>query len=90
MLHASPADIDVVIVDGVVRKSKGSLVDVEVDGAAREMVRREKLEWSEIAKETVKSRERIQKEIEGLDVEAGVRTLMGMWGVPNDVVVDIE
>jgi hypothetical protein len=90
IMHSSPADIDMVIVDGIVRKKEGKLVPVSVDSVAKEIIGKETLEWSEVAREIVKSREVMQKEIEKVDVAEGLATLMAMWQVPQDKMVDIE
>ena len=38
ILHSSPADIDTVIVDGVVRKQGGKLLDVKLDEDGNKVV----------------------------------------------------
>lgn len=90
ILHSSPADIDTVIVDGIVRKKDGKLVSVSVDAGAKEVVGKGTLEWGEVAKEIVKSRELIQKEIEKVDLAEGQKTLMAMWHVPQEMLVDVD
>ncbi|KAF2676989.1 Metallo-dependent hydrolase [Lentithecium fluviatile CBS 122367] len=90
ILHSSPADIDTVIVDGIVRKRDGKLLPISVDAGASGIVGKETLEWSEIAKEIVKSREVIQKETEKVDVAEAMGTMMGMWQVPAGLIVDVN
>jgi hypothetical protein len=88
ILHSSPADIEVVIVDGVVRKRDSKLVPVIVDQGAKQVVDKERLVWSDIAKEVVKSREGIQKEVEGLDFVEGQKAILKMFHVDESVFVD--
>ena len=90
LMHSSPADIGTVIVDGIVRKEGGRLVGVRVDEGAREVVGREGLEWGDVAREILKSREIMQEELEKVDIKEAVGTLMGMWGVPEGMVVNVE
>lgn len=68
--HSSPRDVVGVIVDGVVRKESGALVSVEVEGGKR-------LEWRDVAKELLASREKIQGFVEKMDYPRIMRD-MGM------------
>ncbi|KAF2189355.1 5-methylthioadenosine/S-adenosylhomocysteine deaminase n1 [Zopfia rhizophila CBS 207.26] len=88
VLHSSPSDIETVIVDGVVRKKEGKLVTVDVDEGVRQVVGRQSLEWRDIAREVVKSRERIQKEIDKLDFQKEKRVLMKALYIDEGVFVD--
>lgn len=58
VLHSSPADIDTVIIDGIVRKRGGVLLPVAVDDAAADVTDEEVLEWTAVARKVVQSRER--------------------------------
>ncbi|KAF1998600.1 Metallo-dependent hydrolase [Amniculicola lignicola CBS 123094] len=84
ILHSSPADVEIVVVDGVVRKRGGKLVAVGVD---KEIVGKERLEWSEIAREVVRSREEIQAEIEKIDFGELESSLMKMFHLDERVFV---
>jgi cytosine/adenosine deaminase-related metal-dependent hydrolase len=88
ILHSSPADIDSVIVDGIVRKRDGKLVPVDVDEIAKETVGKETLAWGEIAKEIVRSREGIQKEVDTLDFVEGKKALFNMFHVDENLFVN--
>ncbi|KAF2638291.1 hypothetical protein P280DRAFT_500072 [Massarina eburnea CBS 473.64] len=68
ILHSNPADIETVIVNGILGKSEGKLVGISVDTSAKEAVGRTELGWSEIAKEVVKSREAVQSETEKVEL----------------------
>ncbi|KAF2494325.1 Metallo-dependent hydrolase [Lophium mytilinum] len=91
VMHSSPADVEVVIVDGVVRKRGGRLVDVVVDEVAREVLGgRETLAWKDVAKEIVRSREEIQREIEKIDfVDSKERLVKSFYVDQSKLVEDI-
>ena len=77
------ADVETVIVDGVVRKRGGKLVDVNVSEGGKG-----KLSWAEIAKEVRHSRTEIQKRIDGLSIEQGRKTLLGAYHTDVSKLVD--
>jgi cytosine/adenosine deaminase-related metal-dependent hydrolase len=65
---SSVRDIEIVIVDGIIRKEHGMLVDVDMKG--------QKTTWRGIAKELRGSREEVQKRLDKLDVEKGKELLI--------------
>ncbi|KAL7901625.1 hypothetical protein HDV63DRAFT_404819 [Trichoderma sp. SZMC 28014] len=70
VLHSSIADIETVIVDGRIVKQQGKLVPVELDMSLSDFKpAKARLEWSDVAKELLKSRQRV--------VEAGNKTWKG-------------
>ena len=89
ILHSSPADIEYVMVDGILRKKQGKLVDVTVDETATTTVGATKLMWKNIAEKVVMSRERIQVEIEKIDFKENLGQLMDIWHVDKSSIVDI-
>jgi cytosine/adenosine deaminase-related metal-dependent hydrolase len=88
ILHSSPADIEMVIVDGIVRKNGGKLTSSKVDEGAREVIGKETLDWSDIAAEVLRGRERMQKEMEQIDMKAGKRALLKTLGVDEAIFLD--
>ncbi|WXC52722.1 hypothetical protein QX201_012386 [Fusarium graminearum] len=56
VLHSSIGNVDTVIIDGIVRKRGGKLVDVEVEEDMRDVAGKEHLGWSDVAKAMRKSR----------------------------------
>lgn len=76
ILHSSPADIDTVIVDGVVRKQSGKLIDVKLDAGGEELAGKGSLSWPDVAKNLIRTRERIQEEAEKIDYKDGKRKVM--------------
>lgn len=61
VLHSSIRDVDTVIVDGIIRKEGGKLMTVESG--------ERKLEWGDIARELIQSRERIQEKVDEIDYD---------------------
>ncbi|PVI06703.1 Metallo-dependent hydrolase [Periconia macrospinosa] len=84
ILHSSPADIDMVVVDGIIRKRNGKLLPVNVDATAKEIVGKETLEWHEIAQKILRSREVIQRKTEDVDVQAGVESVRKIWHISEN------
>ncbi|KAJ5930561.1 hypothetical protein N7466_006054 [Penicillium verhagenii] len=79
LLHANVGDIEVVIVDGVVRKECGELVDVQllsdIHGTPGEMVHQR-----DISKRLLESRERIIERGRGQDAGRGMEFLYKTFG----------
>lgn len=89
ILHSSPADIDTVIVDGIIRKSNGKLLTVQVDDAAKQFIGMDTLEWPTLAKEVVESRARIQKEIDTIDWDETRGTLHKMFHIKKEYLYEV-
>ncbi|KAL7926141.1 hypothetical protein ACQKWADRAFT_281869 [Trichoderma austrokoningii] len=91
VLHSSIADIETVIVDGRIVKQQGSLVPVELDLSLSDFKpAKAQLEWSDVAKELLQSRQRVieagKKSWEG-DLEKTVGGVMKAFHIdPSDVV----
>ena len=84
ILHSSPADVDTVIVDGIVRKQSGKLLDVGLDGAGKQLVGKDSLSWKDIAQNLIRTRERIQKETEKIDYIDGKQKVMQSFYMTED------
>ncbi|RGP78950.1 hypothetical protein FLONG3_2855 [Fusarium longipes] len=56
VLHSSIGNVDTVIIDGIVRKRAGKLVDVKVEKDMRDIAAKEYLGWGDVAKAMRKSR----------------------------------
>lgn len=92
VLQSSPKDIEIVIVDGVIRKEGGKLRNVDL-GAGREVWDKdgwkgESLGWGDISGELVKKRERVQGKIEKLDMEDAMRGVIKRFHIDENVLVD--
>jgi cytosine/adenosine deaminase-related metal-dependent hydrolase len=88
ILHSHPGDVEYVVVDGVLRKRAGKLVNVDVEKQSQEFVGRQKLAWEDVAKEVIARREVMQKKIEKLDMPAVSEALIDQWGLDRSKLVD--
>ncbi|KAJ6606051.1 hypothetical protein DFH09DRAFT_1119187 [Mycena vulgaris] len=82
VLHASVRDIDTVIVDGRIRKAGGKLVAVELAEEGRSM------EWKDVAKELLKSREQLEEKMGKLDMEAARTATIAAFYIDPTSIVD--
>ncbi|KFY94427.1 hypothetical protein V500_03275 [Pseudogymnoascus sp. VKM F-4518 (FW-2643)] len=80
--HSGVRDVETVIVDGVVRKRGGRLVSVEVEGG--------KMEWEGVAERVERSRGEVQRRIEGVDLEAAKKLVVGMWHIDESKIKAVE
>jgi hypothetical protein len=71
VLHSSPADIETMIIDGVVKKRHWMLEDV---GWANKIG--ERLSWKDISRKLVKKRVEIQKKAEKLDMDTAMKAVV--------------
>lgn len=80
VLHSSERDVELVIVDGVVRKEAGCLVDVSVNPEFKVegslAAAGKKLTWSDIAREVRASRLALNKKWESIDMDAAEEVTM--------------
>ncbi|KAI4680319.1 uncharacterized protein J4E84_007967 [Alternaria hordeiaustralica] len=88
ILHSSPADIETVIVDGILRKKDGKILPVHVDSGAKEMIGNDTLDWPSIAKEIVSGREKMQKEIDKIDFDEAYEAILKMFHFDKTKLVD--
>lgn len=88
ILHSSPADVDTVIIDGIVRKRDGNLMEVQLDDTGRKVSGKDELEWKDVARELLKTRKRIQAETEKIDMEAAEKKVMAAFYVTEDELED--
>lgn len=88
ILHSNPSDIEYVLVDGVVRKRAGKLVNVDVDKRAQGHIEQLKLSWEDVASQVIKRREVLQKRIEQIDMPAATEALIDQWYLDRSKLVD--
>ena len=88
ILHSSPADVDTVIVDGIVRKQGGKLVDVALDNEGKQVAGKDSVKWSDVAGNLLKTRERIQAECEKIDFDAAEKKCMEAFYISPDDLED--
>jgi cytosine/adenosine deaminase-related metal-dependent hydrolase len=89
ILHSTPADIDTVIVDGIIRKEGGKLLPVSVDGAARQVTGETILDWTTVARKIVSSRANMQEEIDKIEFVEASNALHKLFYVDESRIVDV-
>ncbi|KAK4503600.1 hypothetical protein PRZ48_004515 [Zasmidium cellare] len=89
ILHSSPADIDTVIVGGQIRKRAGKLLPVAIDSEGKSVAGKDTLDWPEIAKAVVKSREGLQKQVDGIDMVEATDRVKDWFHITDSMLVDI-
>ncbi|KAK5731719.1 hypothetical protein LTR17_011190 [Elasticomyces elasticus] len=89
VLHSSPADIDMVIADGIVRKRGGKLLLVDLDDNGKQIAKgRSQLAWRDVAKRLLASQEKLEKKLVGIDFGKAEIGLMEAWHIDPATVVD--
>lgn len=89
ILHSSPADVDTVIVGGQIRKRSGRLLPVVLEGEGQSVAGKKKLDWPDVAKAVVESREGLQKQIEGIDMVEGAERVKDWFYINDSMLVDV-
>jgi hypothetical protein len=84
ILHSSPGDVEVVIVDGVVRKSGGKLGAVNVQGGRRLWAGEER-DFLEL----VRRREVLQEKVEKIDIAEAKRGVIKGFYIDESRIVDV-
>ncbi|TKA66975.1 hypothetical protein B0A49_12348 [Cryomyces minteri] len=89
VLHSSPADIDMLIVDGVVRKDNGELRSVEiVADDAKWAGNRSSLKWADVAKEIIMRRKVIAEKLAKIDMVNAQEGAMKAFHYNRDLLAD--
>ncbi|KAM0694466.1 hypothetical protein Q7P36_004821 [Cladosporium allicinum] len=88
ILHSHPGDVEYVVIDGILRKRAGKLINVDVEKQSQEFVGQQKLAWKDVAKEVIARREVLQKKIEKIDMPAVTEALIDQWGLDRSKLVD--
>ncbi len=83
VLHSSPRDIDMVLVDGVIRKEGGKLVDVGVEAAPNGgrgvMEVGKTVMWKDVTERVLESRRALKEKTDGIDMKQGEEYAMGLF-----------
>ena len=80
--HSDLRDVNTVIIDGQLRKENGGLSDVEVGGKT--------MQWRDVAKEVNRSREQLLKRVDGCSLDKMREVLVGMFGINDSKLVEVE
>ena len=89
--HASIRDIEMVIVDGQVRKEAGKLLPVTIDAKAAESgagLEGMEVSWKDVARNLLRSRERIEARIRNIDFEECRKGMIKAWNVNKRNIVN--
>lgn len=87
ILHSSPGDIEYVVINGVLRKRAGKLINVEVEKQSHGFVSQQNLAWEDVAKEVIARREVLQKKIEKIDMAAATEAIIDEWHLDRSKLV---
>jgi hypothetical protein len=89
VLHSSPADLEMVIIDGVIRKEGGKLKSVDFS-EGNEIWDGEKgvWEWKEISKELVRRRVEMMKKLEKIDFQAATKGVIQGCYIDEEKIVE--
>jgi hypothetical protein len=92
VLHSGPADIEMVIVDGIVRKRHWMLEDVNTGVDANQMWNGGdeiggKLTWKK-CRELIKTQVNLQKKVDKLDMDAAKKSVIKGFYIDESMIVD--
>ena len=92
VMHSNPSDIEMVIIDGVIRKLGGKLVDVSVAAAPDEskslVPAGQQLTWGQIAKEVKESRLSLKERTKKVNMDSGEQFVIDAFFVSTSNMVD--
>lgn len=93
VLHSSIRDVEVVIVDGVVRKEGGRLCDVVVESAPEGLKEQSvspgtALKWQDVAREILRSRDALKGQFEGVEFAKAEEDVIDMWHMNRSAMVE--
>ncbi|TKA60922.1 hypothetical protein B0A55_11894 [Friedmanniomyces simplex] len=88
ILHSSPSDVETVIIDGVMRKKGGKLVNVAVDEKAKATAGRSSLKWDDVAQQVLRRRVTLGERIRGVDLKDAEQRMMDAWHIDKQAIVD--
>lgn len=90
VMHSTPADVVMTIVDGVVRKRDGKLEPVAVAQGAQAYAGagQSSLRWADVVKPLLKSRDAIQGRLDKIDFVDAKRAAMKVFGYDESRIVE--
>lgn len=93
VLHSSIRDVEVVVVDGVVRKEGGRLCDVVVEAAPEGLAEQTvspgtALSWQDVAREILRSRDALDGRSEGAEFAKAEEDVIDMWHMNRSAMVE--
>ena len=89
VLHSSPRDLEMVIVDGVIRKDQGRLRDVDfTEGSAIWGGETGTWKWRDVSKTLVARREELQKKVGAIDMVKAKKDVIGALFADESKIVE--
>lgn len=93
VLHSSIRDVDMVVVDGVVRKEGGKLSDVVVEASPEGLKEQTvspgtALGWQDVAREILRSRDTLKGQSEGAEFAKAEEDVIDMWHMNRSAMVE--
>lgn len=93
VLHSSIRDVDMVVVDGVVRKEGGRLCDVVVESAPEGLGEQvvplgTSLAWQDVVREVLRSRDALSGRFEGVEFARAEEDVIDMWHMDRSAMVE--
>lgn len=89
VLHSSPKDLVMTIVDGIVRKDERGLRSVRLgEGDGAWAGEKKEVGWREVAEEMIKRREALQSKIDKLDLKAAGEETIKLFHVDESKISD--
>ncbi|KAH7394635.1 hypothetical protein BKA66DRAFT_546819 [Pyrenochaeta sp. MPI-SDFR-AT-0127] len=91
VLHSTVRDLETVIVDGIMRKDGGKMLDVQVadePNDAEVLIETGQIfSWGGIAREVLKSRKAIQQKMKGIDLRVAEDAIMDVYGMDKHALI---
>jgi cytosine/adenosine deaminase-related metal-dependent hydrolase len=83
VMHSTPGDIIMTFVDGILRKSEGKVLPVEVsaEDTAFAGVESRTISWADVSKNLLQTQETVQAKVEKLDLKAAKGPAMSSFGM---------
>ncbi|KIX09125.1 uncharacterized protein Z518_00203 [Rhinocladiella mackenziei CBS 650.93] len=90
VMHSTPGDIIMTIIDGIVRKMDGKLQPVETTSEVQILtgIPKSTFHWSDVAKELLRTSARVQEKVDKTGFAHAKQTAMTMFGMDPSMLVD--
>ena len=89
VMHSTPADVVMTIVDGVIRKQNGQLAPVQIDTSSERFSKTSptSLQWSEVAQRLLESRETLNAKVDKIDLVEAKNGALKAFGFDSSKIV---
>lgn len=91
ILHSSPADVDTVIVNGVIRKRHGTLLAVDTDQHGLQVTAKKQLHWTDVYRGLMTSMDKFKERTANIDMALEVsRAKAVLYGAHCEDIVTVD